>query len=392
MNRIRLKKTVDGQSSQSDLEAGIARSAFAFRGFNQTNLGRTPELLRHCVYGPYVEKYLRLGSEICSEATGKQTDLVKRVAERIEPGVDHYHEAVSLVVASELAQMEILQDHFGVNGCKADMMFGYSLGELSILAYSGVLTMEDALSVPLKMCEDAVALAQDATLCILFSRSKTPIPRDRVQQICTEINAEGKGIIGISAFLAPNSMLLIGQNDTLKRLRERSKEIMDDRISIRFNDGTWPPMHTPIVWQRNITNRSQCLMQTMASGFTKPSVPVFSLATGGFSYDGTNTREIIGKWIDQPQMLWEAVDTVLLRGVKTIVHVGPEPNIVPSTFERLASNIEHQTGSKRSLRTLSSLVKRGWLKQILPKRTNLLRAPHVKHIVLENWLLEQIPE
>ena len=32
-------------------------AAFAFRGYNVTNLGRTPELLEHPAYGPIVEKH-----------------------------------------------------------------------------------------------------------------------------------------------------------------------------------------------------------------------------------------------------------------------------------------------------------------------------------------------
>jgi hypothetical protein len=31
---------------------GIRATAFAFRGYNVTNLGRTPELLAHPSYGP----------------------------------------------------------------------------------------------------------------------------------------------------------------------------------------------------------------------------------------------------------------------------------------------------------------------------------------------------
>ena len=34
-------------------------TAFAFRGYNVTNLGRTDELLAHRIYGPLVEAHLR---------------------------------------------------------------------------------------------------------------------------------------------------------------------------------------------------------------------------------------------------------------------------------------------------------------------------------------------
>lgn len=385
--------TVQSETSapmtRDSIASGIARTAFAFRGYNQKNLGRTPELLQHDVYGPIVEKYLALGSEICSEAMGLKVDLVERVRSKIEPNLQEYHEAITLVAAAELAQIEILKSVFDISLNDADMMYGFSLGELTALVAGGVLTMEDSISIPLQMSRDAAALAEDVTLAILFSRSDKLLPRENVRRVCSQINKEGNGVIGVSAFLAPNSMLLMGQGNTIQRLKELKGEITEERISLRVNDGKWPPLHTPIVWQKNITNRSQFLMHTIDSGFTPPSIPLLSLATGEFSYDGVNTREVIGKWIDQPQLLWEAVDTTLLRGDDTVIHVGPEPNIIPATFSRLATNVQLQTKDQLPMRTLSTIVRQGWLSAILPKRANLLRAPHIRHIVLEDWLLSR---
>ena len=389
MNRINIKQTVSRKQTQNDLQAGIAQTAFAFRGYNQTNLGRTPELLRHPVYGRYVKKYLSMGSEICRQWTDRPVDLVKRVQEGIEPELNEYNEAITMIIAVENAQMEILRNHFDVNDIDANMMYGFSLGELGLLTHLDVMTMQDALSIPLQMCNDVVELANDVQLGILFSRSKSPLPKEDVLRVCAEINLEGNGVIGISTILAPNSMLVMGQGDTMQRLKKRTKDITGEKVSLRLNDGKWPPLHTPIVWQKNISDRAQNLLHTVSLKSGPFDVPVFSLATGAFSYNDSSTRSVLGKWIDQPQLLWEAVDATLLRGIRTVVHVGPQPNIIPSTFDRLASNVLHQTGKHVSLRTLSSLVKQGWLSGILPKRTSLLRAPHVKHVVLEDWLLEQ---
>ena len=48
----------------SELIARMPTAAFAFRGYNVTNLGKTPELLEHPVYGPTFEKHLKAASEI----------------------------------------------------------------------------------------------------------------------------------------------------------------------------------------------------------------------------------------------------------------------------------------------------------------------------------------
>ena len=375
--------------SREQLAKGLGKSAFAFRGYNVTNLGRTPELLQHPQYGPIVERHLRTASEICTDVMNASVDLVQRVRLEKEPSLKEYHESIALIVAVELAQLDILKTFFDISLVNANMMYGFSLGELSALTAGGVLTVADTLKIPLMMSKDAADLADNVTLCILFSRSGKRIPRKNVHRLCEEINAEGDGVIGVSTYLAPNSMLLIGQKDTVDRLKERKAEITTERISVRINEGQWPPLHTPIVWQRNITNRAQFLMHTIQSGFTTPSTPLFSLATGDFSYDGDTTREVIAQWIDKPQQLWEAIDATLARGVETVIHVGPQPNIIPATFGRLAANVALLTQQRLPMQTLSRLVQYGWLAAVLPKRTNLLRAPSIVHVNLEDWLLEQ---
>jgi len=375
--------------SREQLAKGLGKSAFAFRGYNVTNLGRTPELLQHPQYGPIVERHLRTASEICTDVMNASVDLVQRVRLEKEPSLKEYHESIALIVAVELAQLDILKTFFDISLVNANMMYGFSLGELSALTAGGVLTVADTLKIPLMMSKDAADLADNVTLCILFSRSGKRIPRKNVHRLCEEINAEGDGVIGVSTYLAPNSMLLIGQKDTVDRLKERKAEITTERISVRINEGQWPPLHTPIVWQRNITNRAQFLMHTIQSGFTTPSTPLFSLATGDFSYDGDTTREVIAQWIDKPQQLWEAIDATLARGVETVIHVGPQPNIIPATFGRLAANVALLTQQRLPMQTLSRLVQYGWLAAVLPKRTNLLRAPSIVHVNLEDWLLQQ---
>jgi hypothetical protein len=50
---------VEGLQTADDLKDRLRSTAFAFRGYNITNLGRTPELLAHRVYGPVVRQHLK---------------------------------------------------------------------------------------------------------------------------------------------------------------------------------------------------------------------------------------------------------------------------------------------------------------------------------------------
>jgi [acyl-carrier-protein] S-malonyltransferase len=40
----------------------------------------------------------------------------------------------------------------------------------------------------------------------------------------------------------------------------------------------------------------------------------------------------------------------------------------------------------------SGMNRYGWLSRLLPSKAALLRAPHVEHLVLEDWLLSQSVE
>ena len=372
----------------ANLAAKISSTAFAFRGYNETNLGRTAELLAHPKYGETVALHLEAAARTCSDVLGRDIDLIDRVRRGEETSLDSYGEAVSLIIAVEQAQLTIAKEQFVVEFSPAKMAYGYSLGEISALIACGVLTMDAALRIPLALSQDCVALASGVTLGILFSR-RAVIPMHDVNRLCLQINHEGDGVMGISAYLAPNSALLMGQGDTLQRFKGRMADAVDDSLHLRLHGGDWPPLHTPILWQRNIPNRAAEMMHTMPGGFTAPHPPILSLVTGKFSYNDYNAREIIQRWVDHPQRLWDAVYETLDAGVERVVHVGPAPNIIPSTFKRLSDNVEVQTRGRLGVRTLKAIVPHPWLKRILPTQAALLRAPLVEHVVLEDWLLER---
>jgi [acyl-carrier-protein] S-malonyltransferase len=125
-----------------------------------------------------------------------------------------------------------------------------------------------------------------------------------------------------------------------------------------------------------------------------PRPPVFSLTTGKIEYNDHNTRTILNRWSDHPQLLWEAVFETLSMGANLMVHVGPEPNLIPATFRRIADNVQAQMNgrSPRSLglRAVSSMW-RPWVAKWVSSRSALLRAPLVEHVILEDWLLASAP-
>jgi [acyl-carrier-protein] S-malonyltransferase len=286
----------------------------------------------------------------------------------------------------------MLEEFFDIRLSRSRMIYGYSLGELAAVVSAGVFSMHDGLKLPLAVAEDCVALAKNCTMGVLFSRGPL-LDFNEVKRLCLRINAVGKGVIDISSYLAPNTVLLLGQNDTIDRFSSQMHDIFPARVYLRKNHDPWPPVHTSLVWQRNIPNRVGVLAHTLPGGFTKPHPPVLSLVTGKMSYTDHNAREILVQWIDHPQRLWDAVYETLAMGIETVIHVGPEPNLIPATFNRLRDNVQAQLSgnslNKLGLRAMARAVRRPWLTALLPSRTALLRAPTVEHIILEDWLLAQ---
>jgi [acyl-carrier-protein] S-malonyltransferase len=376
------------------LKERLSSTAFVFRGYNVTNLGRSGELLAHPLYGPVIEPFLKEASDVCAEATGGPVDLAARIRRSEETDLDSYAEAISLIVAMEMAQLRLLKDFFGVEYSQARLGYGYSLGELAALVASGVMEMRHALRVPLSVAKDCAELARDSTLGVLFSRGPA-LDTDAVQRLCLRINHAGQGVIGISAYLSPNSLLLNGQGSTIDHFQDLMSEWLPQRLHLRKNDYHWPPLHTPIVWQRAIPNRCAVMMHTLPGALQAPLPPVLSLVTGKTSYNDRNCRELMAQWIDHPQRLWDAVYETLAQGIEVIIHVGPTPNLVPATYTRLAENVKSQLATRSwtgmGLRAVSRAVRRPWLAKLLPQRSALLRAPLVEQVVLEDWLLSQKP-
>lgn len=378
--------------SPAELRKRIGTAAFAFRGYDLTNLGRSFELLEHPAFGPVVERILRTASELCASAIKKPVDLVALVREQRPSTLESFPEDVAMVVAMEVAQVELLKQFFEVPAEEARLCFGYSIGELSALVFGGAYSFEELLPVPLSLAPDCAELAADTTMGVLFTRGPV-LQREDVERLCIAVSSQGHGLIGPSAYLSPNTVLILGQGDTLTHLERAMKDFVPEKVMLRRKEHHWPPLHTPLVWQRNIPNRSAIGLYHIQGGARRPKPAVYSCVTGEASYDEINSRQILTDWTDHPQRLWDVIYDTLAGGVELVVHVGPQPNLIPATFARLSNNVGKQMGNrylqKLGRQVYSSVNRHAWLAHLLPSQAALLRAPFLEHVVLENWLLEQ---
>ena len=377
-----------------DLKETITESCFVFRGYNTTNLGKTPELLENPVYGPLVEKRLQEASDIASEETKTNIDLVARVRNREDTSLHTFPDAVALILATEVAQIDLLETFHSTLYSDARLAAGYSLGEIAATICGGVMSFENALRVPVGLASDCAELGAETSMGIVFSRTGE-IETEQIERLCVEITTEKKGTIAISAYLSPNTLLLLGQRNTIERFSILRKERLPREIHFRKNPNKWPPLHTPIVRQRAVTDRASTRLQKLGGNLKCPCPPIVSLVTGHISYNDYNAREILNDWTDHPQQVWNAVCQTLNSGVRVIIHAGPEPNLFPATYKRLADNVNGQHGGSAATnigrRLVSGMIERPWLASLLPSQASLLRAPSLIHITLEDWLLKHVP-
>lgn len=375
-----------------DLATVIGRASFAFRGYDVSNLGRSAELLAHSAYAPVVRRHLEVASAVASESLGRPVDLVARVAASEDTGLAGFTEDVATIVAMQLAQVALLREHFGVKAADARQSFGYSIGELAALIVSGVFRAEQLLPVPLACAADCAELTENCRVGVLFSRGPA-LPLGDVQSLCDEVSAEGLGLVGVSAYLSPNTAVIHGEGETLTRLSAALPGPLPSTAVLRLKSHKLPPLHTPIVWRRNVPNRVATALYEIPGRLSAPDTKLISCVTGEDSYKPGNVRETMIRWVDHPQLLWDAIDATLRGGVDTLIHVGPAPNLIPATFQRLGRNVANEMDKSyfgRIGREFGSRVNRhAWLARMLPSRAALLRAPGIHHVILEDWLLDQ---
>ena len=377
-----------------DLKSRIGTASIAFRGYDVTNLGRSPELLTHPIYGQVVREVLNEASAVASDTLLRPFDLAARVEAHGESNLSTFAEDIATIVAMELAQIRLLEQFHGVVVKDANRTFGYSLGEMASMIVGGSFTMAELLPVPLGCADDCAELAVDSTLGVIFSRGPA-VPLKDVQDLCTAVSSEGHGMVGVSAYLSPNTALIIGQGKTLDRVEKALPSFLPERVNLRRKPQKLPPLHTPLVWQRNIPNRAAVALYKIARDAKPPTPRVVSCVTGTASYDQLNVRDTLIRWIDHPQLLWDVICETLNSEVDLVVHAGPAPNLIPATFERISNNVTKQLGHRyfqmigRGVGT--QIHRHSWLSRILPSKAALLRAPHVQHVILEDWLLARTP-
>ena len=211
-------------------------------------------------------------------------DLVDHVCRGGESGIDDLARDNAAIVAMELAQLLILEELFDIPVRSARLSFGFSTGELAALVFGGVFTLEQLFGFLVPMAMDCATLSDDTRLAVLSTRRSDLRPRE-VERACRDVRSEGRGLIGPTAYLSPRAALVVGQGRTLDRLAEILAEYLPADARLRPKQDRWTPLHSPLVWQQNLPNRTAVLLHRIEGRLNAPSPPIVSCVDGQVGYD-----------------------------------------------------------------------------------------------------------
>ena len=267
--------------------------------------GAVRNSLTHPAFGPIVRATLESASSLCSDALGEKVDLAARILAREPSELSTFVQDIGTVVGMQIAQVRILEEIFDIPVRQARLSFGHSIGELSALVLGGVYEMEQLLPVPLSLATDCAELTADTTMGILSVHGGT-LQIEDVEHLCASISRHGSW----ADRAVDVSLAVPGASPWPARHAERCSStrcVIFFRRASRCGAGrtTGRRLHTPIVWERNIPNRTAMAMHHTGGGDRKPTPTVVSCATGTASYDEWNSRAILADWTDHPQRLWD---------------------------------------------------------------------------------------
>jgi [acyl-carrier-protein] S-malonyltransferase len=244
--------------------------------------------------------------------------------------------AVSLAYCAQVREAGILPS----------IVLGHSLGEITSLAASGVVTDENAVAIAAKRGEfmDEAALRCNGTMmAVLF------MALDKVNELLAEINAPDKIVLANDN--APNQIVISGDADALAEFSRLVSERGLGKCKSILVSGPW---HSPFM------NGARDLFKTWVAAvpFFTPSVPLMLNGTARCESDPEAIRRLVTDQLVKPVQWRSCMEAVRNMQPDAFLEIGPgrilsglvRVNGFPRTMT--VYNVNNSVGLQRAVKDL----------------------------------------
>ena len=192
-------------------------------------------------------------------------------------------------------------------GVEADILAGFSLGEIAALTFLGAVSFEDGLRL---VCERAGLMREAAEGMDAGMMAVLKLPDGEVAAACAEFDS----LYPVN-FNSPNQVVVAGLKGELGLFERRVRELGGRAVPLKVGGAFHSPM-----------------MEGAAAAFSKalgayeisrPGIPLYSNVTARPYGAGTDVKANLSKHICSPVLWRESVENMILDGAGTFIETGP---------------------------------------------------------------------
>jgi [acyl-carrier-protein] S-malonyltransferase len=202
--------------------------------------------------------------------------------------------------------------HVREKGISPDAVLGHSLGEITSLAASGVVSNEEAVTIAARRGEfmdEAAGRANGGMMAVLFT------PMEKVQELLAEMHAPDKIVLANDN--APDQIVISGDIQAMQAFSKRLNELGIGKTKTILVSGPW---HSPFM--NGALEQFAAWVETIT--FQPPVVPLLLNGTGGFETDPAAIKLLITQQLVKP-VLWRAcMQTLLAKKADIFLEIGPQ--------------------------------------------------------------------
>jgi [acyl-carrier-protein] S-malonyltransferase len=196
-------------------------------------------------------------------------------------------------------------------GIRPDYILGHSLGEITALAVSGIVSDRDCIAMAAergRLMDEAAAKCNGAMMAVLF------LSLEEVRRLLVEIDEPERLVLANDN--APDQVVLSGDIDLLNEFARRAELEHGAKSRMLSIAGPW---HSPFL--REAAEEFQVWVKDMT--FRPPSIPIIMNASATEETDPVRIKHLVTHQLVRPVYFRQSMTTLHERNIDTLLEIGP---------------------------------------------------------------------